>query len=233
MRPGSLAVRQPVLGRMTARTVRVFAWAALAVSLHAPVVMAQGRGGRTAAAPVADSLSLVPQGRQSWTSDKMRFQVGDIVTIVINERTLASANLTDNSSDARQKQMGLDIEPPAGPTGSSQNIAATVDVSSAGDSRKRGQVLRQNDFKSLVSARVVAISPGGMLRIRGHKLVNVDRNQQDVVISGWVRPQDIAVGDHTIESARIADAEIQYAQKGALGRPRAGIISRLLGALWP
>lgn len=222
-----------MLRRTIAHCVRAFVWAGLLASLHAPALAAQGRGGKAAAAPVMDSLSLVPQGRQSWTSDKMRFQIGDIVTIVISERTLASANLTDNSSDARRKQLGLDIEPPAGPTGSSNNMTATVDVSSAGDSRKRGQVLRQNDFQSAVSARVVAVSPRGMLRIRGHKLVNVDKNQQDVVISGWVRPQDIAVGGNTVESARIADAEIQYAQKGALGRPRAGIISRLLGALWP
>ena len=102
-----------------------------------------------------------------------------------------------------------------------------------GDSRKRGQALRENDFRSQMSARVIGVSPTGMLKIRGHKLVNVDKNQQDVVVTGWIRPQDIAVGTNSVESARIADAEIDYAQKGALGAPRSGILSRVLGAIWP
>ena len=69
-----------------------------------------------------------------------------------------------------------------------------------------------------------------MLQISGHKLVDVDKNQQDVTVSGWIRPQDIAVGSNTVESARIADATINYVQKGALGRPRSGILGRVLGS---
>jgi flagellar L-ring protein precursor FlgH len=182
---------------------------------------------------VADSLAIQPQVRQSWTSDRMRYGIGDIVTIVIVERTQASANLTDNSFETRQKRLGLDVEPPASPSGASTNMKATMDFSADGDSRKRGEALRQNDFRSLISARVVAVSPTGMLQLRGHKLVNVDKNRQDVVVTGWVRPEDIAVSSNSVESSRIADAEITYVQQGALGRPRAGMISRILGALWP
>ena len=225
--------RWHVLLRAANTLARTIACVAMLTPALAPAVAAQGRTAKAAVKPVADSLALEPSTRQSWTSDKMRFHVGDIVTIVVSERTQASANLTDNNSEARQKQLGLDIEPPASPTGVSASMKATMDFNNAGDSRKRGEALRQNDFRSLISARVVAVSPGGMLQIRGHKLVNVDKNKQDVVVTGWVRPQDIAVGANTIESARIADAEINYAQQGALGRPRAGIISRMLGALWP
>jgi flagellar L-ring protein precursor FlgH len=227
------AVRLRTLRRAAGTLARSLAWAGMLAPLHASHLAAQGRGAKAAAKPVADSLALEPQSRQSWTSDRMRFQIGDIVTIMISERTQASANLTDNNSAARQKQLGLDIEPPASPTGASTSMTATMDFNNVGDSRKRGAVLRQNDFRSFVSARVIAVSSQGILQIRGHKLVDVDRNQQDVVITGWVRPQDITVGANTVESARIADAEIHYAQKGALGRPRSGVISRMLGALWP
>jgi len=163
----------------------------------------------------------------------MRYGIGDIITIVITERTQASANLRDNNSDSRSKQLGLSVEPPATKAGGLPNIKAAVDLSKNGDSRKQGEALRQNDFSSLISARVVAVSPTGMLRIRGHKLVNIDRNDMEVSITGWIRPQDIAVGANTVESARIADAEIDYAQRGALGKPRASIAARLMGALWP
>ncbi|MHB1310434.1 MAG: flagellar basal body L-ring protein FlgH [Gemmatimonadaceae bacterium] len=197
------------------------------------MALGQGKGKKTAATAVADSFALQPATRQSWTSDRMHFAIGDIVTILITERTQASANLADNNSGTRRRQLGLDIEPPASPTGVSTSVKATMDFQNDGASHTSGAAIRQNDFRSLISARVIGISPTGMLQIRGHKLVNVDNNKQDVVLTGWVRPQDIAVGTNTVESARIADAEIKYGQQGALGRPRSGIISRLLGALWP
>lgn len=218
--------------RGSPRLARLFA-ALGCLAAAAGIAGAQARATKAASAPVADSLAIQPPTRQSWTSDKMRFGIGDIVTILISERTQASANLTDNNSETRLKQLGLDIEPPANPTGVSPNIKTNMEFDHTGNSRKRGEALRQNDFRSMISARVVAVSPTGMLQLRGHKLVNVDNNQQDVVVTGWVRPQDIAVGTNTIESSRIADAQIDYGQKGALGRPRTGLLSRLLGVLWP
>ena len=61
-----------------------------------------GAGAAKAAPPVLDSLAAAPAQRQSWTSDKQRLGIGDIVTILIDERTLASANLTDNNSETKQ-----------------------------------------------------------------------------------------------------------------------------------
>lgn len=204
-------------------------------AVQAAHAQAAARAGATKAAapPSADSSLGVSSGRQSWTSDKMRYGIGDIITILIDERTLASTNLTDNNTENRRKSMGLDIEPPAAPGGISSSMSVTTDFGNNGDSRKSGVALRQNAFRSQVSARVIGVSPTGMLHVRGHKLVNVDKNEQDVVVSGWIRPQDVSVGSNSIESSRIADAQIDYTQKGALGRPRSGIISRVLGGLWP
>jgi len=81
--------------------------------------------------------------------------------------------------------------------------------------------------------RVIAVSPTGMLQIRGHKLVNIDKNQQDVVVTGWIRPQDISPATNAVLSSHIADAEIDYAQKGAIGTPKSGVLSKILGAIWP
>jgi len=197
------------------------------------IAIAQGKGKPAGPPPVADSLALQPAQRQSWTSDKMRFGIGDIVTVLIDERTLAAANLTDNNSETRKKGMGLDIEPPSTPTAPSASTKVTMNFNNDGNSQKRGEASRQTTFRSELSARVVAVSPTGMLQIRGHKLVNVDKNEQDVMLSGWIRPQDIAAATNTIESVRIADAQINYAQKGKLGAPRSGILSKVLGAIWP
>jgi flagellar L-ring protein FlgH len=206
--------------------------AAAIVCLAAIPVGAQAKKGKNAPAappPVLDSLALEPTVRHSWTSDDMRYHVGDIVTIVIDENTTASANLTDNHSESKKKGLGLDIEPPP----PALATTATLNFNNNGDSQKSGAVLRQNGFSAQMSARVVAISPGGLLKISGHKLVNVDKSQQDVTLSGWIRSEDISVANNAVSSSHLADAEINYVQKGSLGTPRVGYLSKILGALWP
>ena len=189
---------------------------------------------KTAPKPVADSLALQPPVRQSWTSDKMRYGVGDIIMVMINERTSANANLTDNNSENRSKSLGLNIRPPASPGAPSANVDVSMDFNNNGNSRKAGLANRGNEFSSQMSVRVIGVSPQGMLQIRGHKLVNIDKNQQDVVVTGWIRPQDVDVASNAVLSTKIADAQIEYAQKGgSLGTPRSGILSKVLGIIWP
>jgi flagellar L-ring protein precursor FlgH len=204
---------------------------ALALAVLASASAEAQAKGKTppAAPPVLDSLALEPVVRHSWTSDDSRYHVGDIVTILIDENTTASANLTDNNSESKKKGLGLDVEPPP----PALATTATLNFNNGGDSQKSGAVLRQNGFKAQLSARVVAISPTGLLKISGHKLVNVDRSQQDVTLSGWIRSEDIAVGTNAVSSSHLADAEINYVQKGSLGTPKAGFLSKVLGALWP
>ena len=213
---------------------RAIVQAAIAVALLAAAcspaaAQAKPKKGDPVVPVVADSFALQPPIRQSWTSDNMRYRIGDIVTILIDENTTASATLTDNNSENKKKGLGLDVEPPA------PGVPTTVamNFNNNGDSEKSGTIMRQNGFSAQMSARVVSISPNGLLKIAGHKLVNVDKSQQDVTLSGWIRSEDIAAGTNTVSSARLADAEINYVQKGSLGTPRVGFLSKLLGALWP
>ena len=45
-----------------------------------------------------------------------------------------------------------------------------------------------------------------------------------------VRP--VSTTDYA-ESARVADAQIVYTAQGSLGKPKTGIITRILGVVWP
>lgn len=185
------------------------------------------------AAPAADSVAPQYTGRQSWTSDRFRLGVGDIVTVLVNDQTLASANTSTTASDQKKKALGFSIKPPDSPTKATPAIAASADFNNNGDSKQSGGATRNNVFQSTLSARVIAVSPTGMLQIRGRKMVNVDKNQQEVTLTGWIRPQDIDIGTNVIESTRVADADIVVTQKGGLGKPRSGIISRIIGGIWP
>ncbi len=217
---------------MTRRTIFLAFTLGMASTLMAQQAPEPARG-RPENKPIADSLALQPVSRLSWTSDRMRFGIGDIVTIMIDESTLATANLTDNNSEHRSKQMGLNITPPASPGAPSAAMDVTMGFDNNGDSRKSGEAVRKNAFRTMVAARVVAVSPTGMLQIKGKKTVNVDKNQQDVTITGWIRPQDINPGTNSVMSSRLADANVEYVQKGDLGKPRSGLLSRMLGSIWP
>ena len=96
----------------------------VAMPLVSPALEAQARGAAAQPAKpvVMDSTTLDAPVRSSWTSDRVRFGVGDIITVLIDERTLAAATLTDNASDTRNKSMGLNVRPPASPTGLTPNV---------------------------------------------------------------------------------------------------------------
>ena len=206
-----------------------------ATTLVVLATTAVGAQGKTPAKPAAALDSVAPQytGRQSWTSDRFRMGIGDIVTVIVNDQTLASANTNNSASDSRKKDLDFSIKPPDAPLKPSVAIAAKAGFNNNGNSKQTGEATRNNIFQSTLSARVIAVSPTGMLQIRGRKMVNVDKNQQEVTLTGWVRPQDIDVGTNAVESGRVADADIVVTQKGALGKPKSGIISKVVGALWP
>jgi flagellar L-ring protein precursor FlgH len=168
-----------------------------------------------------------PRVPRSWTSDRRDFAVGDIITVIVDEYTAASANKGNVATDEKRRSMDVGAELPSG-----GGKGVSIDSRNDGSSRQRGEATRANRFRGEISVRVVSVSKEGNLEIKGSKLVDIDENKQTMTLSGWVRPQDISARDY-IESSRIADAQLVYEAKGNLGKPRGGILTRVLGVIWP
>jgi flagellar L-ring protein FlgH len=171
-----------------------------------------------------------PAVRQSWTADRRDYAVGEVLTVLIDEYTLAAANQGNFASDRRARDLSA---------GAAQNVVSGVprvgaDVSTRNDaeSRQRGEATRQNRFQGEMTVRVTELGPGGVMRVEGRKVVNIDRNQEELLLRGWVRPQDVSTRN-TVDSWRVADAELTYTASGKVGRPRGGLLGRLLGWIWP
>jgi flagellar L-ring protein precursor FlgH len=47
-----------------------------------------------------------------------------------------------------------------------------------------------------------------------------------------VRAQDVSPAN-TVESARLADAQLTYQSPGPLGKPKQGLVTRVVSLLWP
>ena len=148
---------------------------ALPLLLAATALHAQAPTPPAAATAAAAPSEPAARTRQSWTSPRRSFGVGDVVTVLVDDYTLASANTSNTASDTRRRDLGLDARTPGGGAAMSADIGTRNDA----DSRQRGEATRQNRFQSEMSVRVVAIDPqSGLLQIKGTKLVNVDKNEQ-------------------------------------------------------
>lgn len=187
-------------------------------------------GTTTAAAPStpAPVLPATPGtvNRVSWAADRRAFNVGDIITVLIDDYTIATAVKEHLAVDNRMRGLSATARIPQ------LSQAASIDSRNTADQTQRGQARRENRFQNEMSVRVVATGPNGLLQVRGTKLVDIDKQKQDVAFSGWVRAQDISVTNF-VESSRVADAQITYASPGSLGKPRQGLVSKILGVVWP
>jgi flagellar L-ring protein precursor FlgH len=207
---------------------------AVAIAAGSPAALAAQAAG-TAAPPPAAAPAAAPAPtassapRASWLSDRREFAVGDIITVFVDDYTIASAVKDNIATDRRRRNAGIDVAKPGPLAGS---ISAGIDSRNDGDSQQRGQARRENRFQSEMSVRVVALGPNGTMQVKGRKLIDVDKGQQDVTITGWLRAQDVSTGN-VVESARLADAQVTYVSPGPLGKPKGGILSKVVGILWP
>ena len=178
------------------------------------------------AANTTASTATARPVRESWTADKRNFVVGDLITVLIDDYTIATALKENTATDTRTRGLSASARLPT----SSKNVG--LDTRNSADQQQRGSSRRENRFQNELSVRIVAIAPNGLLQLKGTKNINVDKSGQDIVFTGFARPQDISI-TNMVESNRVADAQLGYLSPGPLGKPKQGIISKVLGAFWP
>lgn len=193
-------------------------WTVVALALAAghATLEAQSAGGAAQAGPPV---------RASWTSDRATLRVGDVVTLLIDEYTQVSAGRDEVATRDRDRELG--VAGGAGGTSVSGSARTNNDVAQ----RNRGESSRRQRFTAEMGTRVVEVGPNGMLRIEGTRTVRVDKHLQEVVVRGWIRPNDVS-HDNTVPSWRVAEAEILYTSNGSLVSA-GGIWTRLLELLVP
>ena len=80
---------------------------------------------------------------------------------------------------------------------------------------------------------VVEVLPSGILRIEGEKIVAVNNEDEVMVISGLVRPEDVTSANE-VRSSKVANMRIDYFGQGTVGDAQnGGWFSRILRRFWP
>lgn len=206
---------------------------AVAAVMLVSLARSLGAQNRPVARAAADTAAPA-RPSYNWLSDRRSFSVGDILKVNVDEYALATANKEQLADASRKRSMDVGISPPS--TGAASAAIGPIDgsvgTSDAGQSRQRGTASRGTRYVGELPVRVIAVTKEGLLQVRGTKLIDVDKNKQEMTLTGFVRPQDVNSLDE-VASTSIADAQLAYKSKGGLGKPRNGIISKILGIFWP
>ncbi len=188
--------------------------------------------------PLASDRPKVATGgiysnRQSdaWFGRGRNYQVGDIITVLLNESTQAAR--TQNSEINRDSKNTL-------PTGFSTQLGKMspflngIDLNNnAIDSKSKGQADQQASLVGSVAVTVVEILANGNLVIRGEKKLGLAEGTEVIQVTGVIRPEDVGPNS-TVQSRRLANAQIAYRGTGDLANAtRVGWGTSLMHKLWP
>lgn len=171
------------------------------------------------AAPVAYTTraSLWQDSGADLFKDPRAGRVGDVVTVRISIKDQAS--LSNSTSSARDASRELNITNTANLTysPSNMNVQSTGQldpkIQSSTSSNAQGAIQRSETIDLLIGAVVTNVLPNGNLVVSGRQEVLVNRELRELLVTGIVRPRDIAT-DNSISYDKIAEARISYGGRG-------------------
>ena len=157
--------------------------------------------------------------------------VGDILTVLLVERTDASKKASTSTSKetsvehANPELLGRPI---------THNGQPLLSASVEGDQSFRGQGAssQSNSLAGTITVTVLERYPNGNLKVAGRKQLSLNQASEYVSIAGIVRPIDIST-QNTVTSDRLALAEISYGGKGAMNDSNSmGFLARFFNSPW-
>lgn len=176
-----------------------------------------------------DQSSLWTAQRTSLLGDHRAQRRGDILTVVVEIDDKASFSDSTGRSRSGSETMGLpslfgipqrlDAALPDGATS-----ASLVSSNSSSTFAGNGTVARNEKVTLRLAVTIVEELPNGILRIEGQQEVRVNNELRQLLISGYVRPDDIS-RQNEITYDKIAQAQISYGGRGLLSdaqQPRLG-----------
>lgn len=180
----------------------------------------------TAAPARAQSLWV---DQSSLVADHRARAVGDVLTVVVDER--ASANRQGETTLTKDSELDVNVgRPSAGGRpirGISKLLPFLFSSDLNSDFSGKGTNVRSDRVSFQISVRVMKVLENGNLLIEGRRSVVVGQETQNLVLSGIVRPQDVAP-DNTVSSAFVADAEVRLDGRGIISeKQKPGFFGRL------
>ena len=186
---------------------------------------------------VATGGIYVSRQSDSWFGRGRNFQVGDVITVLLNETTQASRTqgsdlsretTNDVITPAMQSKTAARLPSPfGGALGALKLDGSTV------TSKGKGTAGQNASLTGSVAVSVVSIMANGNLVLRGEKQLALTEGAETIQVAGIIRPEDVSAVN-TVQSRRLANAQISYRGAGDLASTaKAGWGTSALMKLWP
>jgi flagellar L-ring protein precursor FlgH len=226
-----------LLHRMTGITLPVFLSGCMYIQ-HQPLV-----SGNTSARP-EPVTSPVPNGAIFQTGQAMNYgyqpifedrrprNVGDTLTIVLQENVSASKSSSSNASRGGSTDVAFDTVPSmmSGLLGGGK-ADATIHGNNKFDGK--GGAAARNTFSGTITVTVKEVLENGNLNVVGEKQIEINQGTEFIRFSGVVNPRTIS-GSNTVVSTQVSDARIEYVGNGYINEAqKMGWLQRLFLNLSP
>lgn len=162
--------------------------------------------------------------RANWVADQRPSQIGDIVNVVVNEKTTTEdkgkTDLKKDSTSTVSDGTGI------------LDFIKAFGVNTKTDSKGDGSTNRSHYAKTVIACMVTDVLPNGNLVVEGVRDLRTNEENLQVHFVGVIRPQDVN-GQNQIQSDLVANAEISIKGKGVLSRiQKPGLLTQVLQAIF-
>lgn len=159
----------------------------------------------------------------SLFSDQKAAYIGDAITIIVVESSLAKNNAKTSSGKSSNLGFGLD-----GKVQSSELPNVDVSVGSKNNFSGAGSTEASGVIQTKISATIDSVLDNGNLVIRGSKKITINGEEQLIQIKGIVRTSDVRA-DNSVLSYNISDAEISFEGSGLIDDAQSpGLLTKFL-----
>ncbi len=169
-------------------------------------------------------------------ADNRARHVGDILTIVVDENNESAKQ--NNTKTA--KKTGISASISSFLFGAAQDGFLTrggkypsMDMKSDKSFEGGGTINNSERITARIAVRVTEVLPNGHMMLEGRRMTLVGGEEQEAVLRGVVRQEDIQPGN-TVLSYNVADASIKFVSKGSVtDSQRRGWFTRAFDKITP
>ena len=178
----------------------------------------------TTSGATVEARSLWVDSQWGMFADKKARDVGDILTIIIDESTTQTATKSRSNSKSGSTTLG------AG-TGIFHFLAA-ASASGSDSFEADGSARDTNSFEGQITVTVVEVLPNDNMIVEGTQSIWQNRDEHKITLRGIVRRADVTAAN-TIPSTKVADATLKFDGKGPLNaKQRQGILTQIFNFLF-
>ena len=172
----------------------------------------------------ASAESLYSESGHSMFADRRASQVGDILTIIIDES--ATTSMQKGVSNSKEGEQDL-----AAGTGIFHFLAA-ANASQSDNFTANGSSTNRNTARGTVTVMVTDVQDNGNMMVEGTQSIWQNNNEHKITVQGVVRSDDVR-SNNTILSSKVANATLRFDGKGPLNaKQRQGLLTQIFNILF-